>query len=60
MTKDFYYNDGIRVNTIGFTNKFKGVILSFRFFYNLDKFNLKEIGKYLWQLGKEKFPRNYS
>ena len=40
--------------------KFKNVILDFRSFYGLDKFNLKEIDKYLWQVGKEKFPRKYS
>lgn len=39
--------------------KFKKVILDFKTFYNLDKFNLKEIDMYLWQVGKEKFPRKY-
>ncbi len=40
--------------------KFKNVILDFRSFYNLDEFNLKEINKYLWKVGKEKFPRSYN
>lgn len=38
---------------------FKGVLVDFRKFYQLEKFNLKEIDKYIWQLGKEYFPKNY-
>ena len=33
------------------------VILDFRRFYGLDSFTVKEIDKYLWQLGKEAFNR---
>lgn len=39
---------------------FKNILIKFRRHYGLEKFNLKEIDKYLWQLGKDKFPRNYS
>ena len=39
--------------------KFKRVLIDFRGFYRLDKYNLKEIDKYLWQLGKEFFPNRY-
>ncbi|MHB1154967.1 MAG: hypothetical protein ACYC00_21900 [Eubacteriales bacterium] len=28
-------------------------------FYGLDKYNLKQIDLYVWQLGKEYFPKNY-
>lgn len=38
---------------------FKNILNQFRKFYGLDQFNLKEIDKYLWQLGKEKLPKNY-
>ena len=38
---------------------FKDILLQFRQFYQLEQFNLKEIDKYLWQLGKLKFPKNY-
>lgn len=38
---------------------FKKILIQFQKFYELDQFNLKEIDKYLWQLGKEKFPKNY-
>ncbi len=38
---------------------FYSILTEFQCFYNLDKFNLKEIDKYLWQTGKEFFPRNY-
>jgi len=39
--------------------KFKGILIDFRKFYGLDKYNLKQIDQYLWQLGKEYFPKNY-
>ena len=38
---------------------FKGTLIDFRAFYGLDQYNLKEIDKYMWQLGKEYFPKNY-
>lgn len=38
---------------------FKNILLEFKGFYNLEPFNLKDIDKYLWQLGKEKFPKKY-
>ena len=39
--------------------KFKKILLEFSKFYNLESYNLKDIDKYLWQLGKEKFPKKY-
>ena len=39
--------------------QFKGVLIDFRKFYGLEQYNLKEIDKYIWQLGKEYFPNNY-
>lgn len=39
--------------------KFKNILIGFRRYYGLEQFNLKEIDKYLWLLGKEKFPKNY-
>ena len=39
--------------------KYKEILITFRLFYNLTEFDLKQIDKYLWQLGKEKFPRKY-
>ena len=38
---------------------FKEMLIKFREFYKLDKYNLKELDKYLWQFGKEHFPNNY-
>ncbi|MED0705074.1 PD-(D/E)XK nuclease family protein [Aneurinibacillus aneurinilyticus] len=38
---------------------FKGILIDFRAFYGLDKFNLKQIDQYVWQLGKDYFPKNY-
>lgn len=37
--------------------KFYGILLAFRSFYGLEKYNLKEIDKYLWQLGKDVLPK---
>lgn len=34
---------------------FKAILEAFRAFYHLDKYNLKELDKYLWQLGKKHF-----
>ena len=39
--------------------KFKNILLEFSNFYDLAPYTLKDIDKYLWQLGKEKFPRKY-
>lgn len=39
--------------------RFKEILIEFRSFYKLDQFNLKEIDKYIWQLGKEYFPKKY-
>lgn len=39
--------------------KFKSILIEFRIFYGLDKYNLKQIDQYVWQLGKEYFPKNY-
>ena len=39
--------------------KFKRTLLDFRNYYGLEKFNLKEIDKYIWQLGKTYFPKKY-
>ena len=38
---------------------FKSTLRKFRKYYKLEAFSLKDIDKYLWQLGKEKFPKNY-
>lgn len=35
------------------------VLLALQSFYSLESFTLKEIDQYLWQYGKEKFPKKY-
>lgn len=40
-------------------SKFKKVLIDFKKFYNVDEYDLKDIDKYLWQLGKEYFPKKY-
>lgn len=39
--------------------KYRDILNQFRIYYGLKDFNLKEIDKYLWQLGKEYFPKKY-
>ena len=39
--------------------KFKVILIDFRTFYGLDKYNLKQIDQYVWLLGKNYFPKNY-
>ncbi len=39
--------------------KFKGILIDFHLFYGLNKYNLKQIDQYVWQLGKDYFPKNY-
>lgn len=38
---------------------FNKVLYDFRMFYGLEKYNLKLLDRYLWLLGKEKFPKKY-
>ena len=38
---------------------FKQVLCDFQKFYKLEEVSLKELDKYLWQLGKEYFPNTY-
>lgn len=35
-------------------------LIQFRIFFGLEKFDLKEIDRYLWLVGKEYFKKNYS
>ena len=39
--------------------KFKEILIAFKIFYGIDEYNLKDIDRYLWQLGKEYFPKKY-
>lgn len=39
--------------------KFKNILLEFRKFYKLDKYTLKELDKYLWQVGKKYYQKKY-
>ena len=39
--------------------KFKRTLIDVRSAYDLDQYNLKEIDKYMWQLGKEYFHKRY-
>lgn len=38
---------------------YRKILLQFQDFFELGRFNLKEIDKYLWQAGKKYFPKKY-
>ena len=38
---------------------FKNILEGFRRRYKLEAFSLKQIDQYIWQLGKEYFPKKY-
>lgn len=38
---------------------FSKVLYDFQKYYGLEKYNLKDLDRYLWQLGKDKFPKKY-
>ena len=40
-------------------SKFKSILIKFQEFYHIQEFNLKDIDRYLWQLGKDYFPKKY-
>ena len=39
--------------------RFRDILEKFRQYYHLETFDLKQIDKYLWQAGKEYFPKKY-
>ena len=40
-------------------SKFRDIILQFQKFYRIEEFNIKNIDRYLWQVGKKHFPHTY-
>ena len=38
---------------------FKNILISFRNYYGLNEYNLKDVDRYLWQLGKDYFKKKY-
>ena len=55
--KDNFYN--FQNSDLKIYKNFKNIILAFRSFYKLEKYDIKDIDKYLWQLGKDYFPKKY-
>lgn len=39
--------------------KYKEILISFSKFYGLTQYSLKDLDRYLWQVGKEYFPKKY-
>ena len=38
---------------------FREILVAFQTFYELTDYNIKDIDRYLWQLGKRNFPNKY-
>lgn len=49
-----FYNEDLKIYAL-----FKKILNDFREFYGLNQFDLKQIDKYLWQLGKEYFKKDF-
>lgn len=54
---DNFYKSGFQPDDLKNYPVYRNILLEFQKFYNLDKYNLREIDKYLWLAGKEYFPR---
>lgn len=39
--------------------RYKQILINFKKYFDIDDYNLKDIDRYLWQLGKEYFPKKY-
>lgn len=39
--------------------RFKEILIAFKNHYGIDKYGLKDLDRYLWQLGKRYYPNNY-
>ena len=37
--------------------RFKDVLYKFAAYYGISRYSLKDLDRYLWQLGKDKFPQ---
>ena len=38
---------------------YKEILFCFKKYYGIDEYSLKDIDRYLWQLGKDYFPKKY-
>lgn len=38
---------------------FKNILIQFKQYYNIAEYSLKDINRYIWQLGKKYFPKTY-
>jgi hypothetical protein len=53
---NFYHFNGKDMKVYA---KYKEILIQFRIFYGLEKYNLKKIDKYLSQVGKKYFQKKY-
>lgn len=55
--KDNFYN--FKKEELKNYPRYKNILIEFQKYYGLAEFNLKDIDKYLWQVGKDYFQRKY-
>jgi hypothetical protein len=55
--RDNFY--AFKKNDLKIYPKYRNILIEFKEYYGLKKFNLKEIDKYLWQVGKDNFKKKY-
>ena len=46
-------------NDLKVYKKFKSILIKFQQLYNIEEYSLKDLDRYLWQLGKKYFPNKY-
>ena len=55
--QDGFYN--FKVSDLKNYPKFKEILIAFKKYYGIDEYNLKDIDRYLWQLGKKYYLKKY-
>ncbi len=55
--RDKFYN--FKLADLKEYSKYRNILDHFQKYYGFQQFNLKQIDKYIWQIGKEQFPRKY-
>ncbi len=55
--KDNFYD--FRLDDLKKYDKFKDILINFKKYYKIDNYNLKDIDRYIWQLGKNFFTKKY-
>jgi len=55
--KDNFFD--FKISDLKIYSNFRDILIEFQKYYGLKDFSIKEIDKYLWQAGKQNFPKKY-